>query len=95
MSLNETGSDLALISAVLSSLRNRTLPRSWVIFGEVGLGGEIRPVPGGHERIREAQKHGFDRAIVPKANVKGAQFEGIEVIACAHIQEALDILTND
>lgn len=90
--LNETGSDLALISAVLSSLRNKTLPRNWVIFGEVGLGGEIRPVPGGHERIREAQKHGFERAIVPKANVKGAQFEGIEVIACAHLQEALDVI---
>lgn len=90
--LNETGSDLALMLAVLSSLRNRTIPRNWVIFGEVGLGGEIRPVPGGHERIREAQKHGFTLAIVPRANVKGAQFEGIEVIACAHIQEALEKL---
>lgn len=88
--LSETGSDLALMLAVLSSLRNRTMPRNWVVFGEVGLGGEIRPVPGGHERIREAQKHGFTHAIVPKANVKGAQFDGIEVIACAHIQEALD-----
>lgn len=87
--LNETGSDLALMLAVLSSLKNQPLPRDLVIFGEVGLGGEIRPVPGGHERIKEAQKHGFKKAIVPKANVKNATFKDIEVIACSHIQEAL------
>lgn len=92
--VSETGSDLALMLAVLSSLRNRPVPQDWVIFGEVGLGGEIRPVPGGHERIREAQKHGFKTAIVPQANVKNAKFTDIEVIPCNHIQEALDRLST-
>lgn len=90
--LSETGCDLALMMAVLSSLRNQPLPKDWVIFGEVGLGGEIRPVPGGHERIKEAQKHGFKRAIVPSANVKGAKFKGIEAVACDHIQDAIRLL---
>ncbi len=88
--LSETGSDLALMLAVMSSLRNQSLPQDMVIFGEVGLGGEIRPVPGGHERIKEAQKHGFTKAIVPAANVKKAKFDGIQVIPVSHIKQALE-----
>ncbi len=90
--LSETGSDLALMLAVMSSLRNQPIPQDMVIFGEVGLGGEIRPVPGGHERIKEAQKHGFTKAIVPAANVKKAKFDGIEVIPVSHIGQALQAL---
>jgi DNA repair protein RadA/Sms len=65
----ETGADLALILAMVSSFRDRALTEDLVVFGEVGLSGEIRPVPGGQDRLKEAAKHGFKRAIVPKANV--------------------------
>ncbi len=66
--VTETGSDLALLAAVVSSLRNRIFDTNTIIFGEVGLAGEIRPVQSGQERIKEAIKHGFKRAIVPFAN---------------------------
>lgn len=66
--VTETGSDLALLAAVISSLRNQVVDREAIIFGEVGLAGEIRPVQSGQERLREAQKHGFKRAIVPFGN---------------------------
>lgn len=67
--VSETSADLALMLAMVSSLRDRPLPKDLVVFGEVGLAGEIRPVPSGQERITEAAKHGFRRAIVPQANV--------------------------
>ena len=79
--ITETGSDLAVIMAVLSSLKNRALSSEEVVFGEIGLSGEIRPVPGGQERLREAHKHGFKRAIVPQANAPKSAFDGMEVIA--------------
>jgi DNA repair protein RadA/Sms len=66
--VTETGSDLALLAAVVSSLRNRVFDSETIIFGEVGLAGEIRPVQSGQERLKEAAKHGFKRAIVPFAN---------------------------
>jgi DNA repair protein RadA/Sms len=62
--VTETSADLALLLAMVSSLRDRPLPQDLVVFGEVGLAGEIRPVPSGQERISEAAKHGFRRAIV-------------------------------
>jgi len=61
----ETSADLALIFSLVSSFRDRTLPKEMVVFGEIGLSGEIRPVPSGVERLREAAKHGFKKAIVP------------------------------
>ncbi len=67
--VNETSADLATLLALVSSFRNKALPNELVVFGEVGLSGEIRPVPSGQERLREAAKHGFKRAIVPVANV--------------------------
>jgi len=85
----ETGIDLAATLAVLSSLRNRPLPNDLVVFGEIGLAGEVRPVQSGHERLREAAKHGFKRAIVPAANVKNATFKDIEVIAVERLDQAL------
>lgn len=86
----ETGADLSLLLAVLSSLRNKPLPNDLIVFGEVGLAGEIRPVQSGQERLREAAKHGFKRAIVPYANApKKSAIPGIEIIAIQHLQEAL------
>ena len=65
----ETSADLAILAAVRSTLNTRPVDRALVVYGEVGLAGEIRPVPGGEERVREAAKHGFARALVPAANV--------------------------
>lgn len=89
----ETGADLALLFAIVSSFRDRPLPEDLVVFGEVGLSGEIRPVPSGQERLQEARKHGFARAIVPKANAPRAGSEGkIKVIAVNTLAEALEAI---
>jgi DNA repair protein RadA/Sms len=88
----ETSADLALLMAIVSSFRDRQLPRDMVIFGEVGLAGEIRPVPSGQERLSEAAKHGFTRAIVPKANAPRSPIKGMEVIAVTKLAEALAAL---
>lgn len=90
--VTETSADLALLIAALSSYRNQPLAHDLIVFGEVGLSGEIRPVPSGQERIREAAKHGFKRAIVPKANVPKVAPEGMQVIGVERLQEALDQL---
>ena len=88
----ETASDLALLAAVISSLRNKPLPHDLLVFGEVGLSGEIRPVPSGQERLKEAAKHGFKRAIVPKANAPKEAPAGLQVIAVTRLEQALDAL---
>ena len=90
--INETGADLALMAAVMSSFRARALPRDLVAFGEIGLTGEVRPAPNGQERLREARKHGFTRAICPRANRPRQPIDGIQVHAVATLAEALDIL---
>lgn len=87
--VSETASDLALLAAVVSSLRNRVFDRETIIFGEVGLAGEIRPVQSGQERLREAAKHGFKRAIVPYANAPKQSAFPMEVEAVKHLQEVL------
>lgn len=88
----ETGVDLALLMAVVSSFRDRCLPRELVVFGEVGLSGEIRPVASGQERIQEAAKHGFKRAIVPMGNMPKKPVQGMEVIGVRKLSEALDAI---
>jgi len=88
----ETGADLAVLVACLSSFRDQPLPHGLAVFGEVGLAGEIRPVPNGEERLREAAKHGFRRAIVPKANAPKHAPEGLEVQAVGRLSEVLDRL---
>lgn len=88
----ETSADLALLSAIVSSFRDRPLPRDMVIFGEVGLSGEIRPVPSGQERLAEAAKHGFTRAIIPKGNAPKAAIKGMQVIAVSKLSDALAAL---
>lgn len=90
--ISETSADLAVICAIVSSLRNRTLPQDMVVFGEVGLSGEIRPVNSGVERIVEAAKHGFKTAIVPKGNVPKKPIEGIRVHGVQTIEQALNLL---
>ena len=86
----ETSADLALLLAVVSSLRNRPLPRDWVVFGEVGLSGEIRPVASGQERLSEAAKHGFKLAIVPKGNAPKKSISGLKVVPVSRLSEALE-----
>ncbi|WP_347330473.1 DNA repair protein RadA [Marinimicrobium locisalis] len=88
----ETSADLALLLAIVSSFRDRALPQDLMVFGEVGLSGEIRPVPSGQERLREAAKHGFKKAIVPKGNAPREKKEGLEVIAVRTLSEALDAI---
>lgn len=86
----ETASDLALLLAVVSSLKNRLVNSKTVVFGEIGLGGEIRPVQQGQERLKEAAKHGFTRAIVPVGNLpKQAKTIGLELLGVESIQEVL------
>lgn len=88
--ITETAADLAVLLAVLSSFRGRAIPRDMAAFGEVGLAGEIRPVPNGEERIREVAKHGFTKVIVPKANAPRKPVKGLEVMAVSNLSEALD-----
>ncbi len=88
----ETSADLSVLLAIASSFRDRTIPRDWVVFGEVGLSGEIRPVSSGQERVMEASKHGFTKAIVPHANVPRKIPEGMVVQGVSKLQEALELL---
>src|SRR6476659_7534346 len=89
--VQETAADLPVLLAVLSSFRDRPLPDKTVAFGEVGLSGEIRPVPNGEERLKEAATHGFRRAIVPKANApKKARMGEMEIVAVERLRDALD-----
>jgi DNA repair protein RadA/Sms len=90
--VTETSADLALLLAIVSSFQDKALPQDLVVFGEVGLAGEIRPVPGGQERLREAAKHGFKRAIVPKGNIPKAKLEGLEIIPVTKVSQALEAI---
>ena len=90
--VTETSADLALLLAIVSSFQDKFLPKDLVVFGEVGLAGEIRPVSGGQERLQEAAKHGFTRAIVPKANAPKKKISGIEVIGVSKIAQALEAI---
>jgi len=87
--ISETAADLPAILATVSSMRDRPLAAGLVCFGELGLAGEIRPVPYGEERLREAAKHGFARAVVPDANKPRRPIEGIEVIGVERLADAL------
>ncbi len=91
----EPSTDLALLLAMVSSFRGRLLASKQVIFGEVGLSGEIRPVPQGQERLQEAAKHGFTSAIVPSANQPKKPIAGLEVIGVQKLEQALEAITDD
>jgi DNA repair protein RadA/Sms len=88
----EPAADLAILLAVISSLRDRALPKGLAVFGEVGLAGEIRPAPRGQERLREAAKLGFKFAIVPRANLPRQPIAGIEVHGVDRIDKALEVV---
>ncbi len=87
--ITEPAADLAVCLAIVSSLRDKALPQKLVVFGEVGLAGEIRPAPRGQERLKEAAKLGFTLAIIPKANAPRQPIPGMEVIALDRIEEAI------
>ena len=89
MRITETGSDLPLLLAILSSFRDRALPEKTVIFGEVGLSGEVRPVYNGEERLKEAVGLGFKRAIIPKANQPRQAIEGLAINVVGNLDEAI------
>ncbi len=90
--VTETAADLALLLSVISSLRNKPLPADLIVFGEVGLSGEIRPVQNGQERLKEAAKHGFKRAIVPKANTPKKTNQAIAITTVKNLHEAIGFI---
>ena len=90
--ITETAADLPVLLAVLSSFRDQAVDVDLVAFGEVGLSGEIRPVPNGEERINELHKHGFKRVIVPAANAPKKKIKGLEVIPVKRLAEAIEVI---
>lgn len=87
--ITEPGADLAVLLAIVSSLKNKPLPKKTVVFGEVGLAGEVRPVQRGQERLKEAAKLGFTQAIIPKANRPKQVVSGIVVILVERVEDAV------
>jgi len=92
--VTETSSDLAIVVGVVSSLRDKIIPHDAFFFGEIGLSGEIRPVANGHARLNDAAKHGFKKAVIPKANVPKKTIEGLNIHGVSTLSEALDILSE-
>ena len=85
----EPGADLAVLLAIVSSLKNKPLPEKLVVFGEVGLAGEVRPVQRGQERLKEAAKLGFTHALIPKANKPKQAISGLEIVAVDRVEDAV------
>ena len=90
--IGEPAADLSVLLAIVSSLKNKALPEKLVVFGEVGLAGEIRPAPRGQERLKEAAKLGFTRALIPHANAPRQPIAGMQVIAVQRVDEAVQRL---
>ncbi len=90
--VSETAADLAVLLSVLSSYRNKPLPDDLIVFGEVGLSGELRPVPNGQQRLQEAAKHGFRRALVPEANRPKQPAGDLQVHAFSSLAQLIDAL---
>ncbi len=90
--ISEPAADLAVLFAIVSSLTDRALPRGLMVFGEVGLAGEIRPAPRGQERLREAAKLGFKQAVIPIANAPKTPIQGLEIIAVQRVDQAIDFI---
>jgi len=90
----EPAADLAVMMAVVSSLRGRALPEKWVVFGEIGLAGEVRPVQRGQERLKEAAKLGFTHALIPRGNKPKQKIEGLDITAIDRIEAAVTTLRN-
>jgi DNA repair protein RadA/Sms len=92
--VSETSSDLAIIVGIVSSFRNKIIPHDTFFFGEIGLSGEIRPVANGQARLNDAAKHGFKKAVIPKANAPKKRIEGLQIYPVATLSEALDVLSG-
>jgi len=92
--INEPAADLSVLSAIVSSLKNKALPHKLAVFGEVGLSGEIRPVQRGQERLKEAAKLGFEQVLAPRANLPKQAIAGLKVRGVSTVQEALDFLRD-
>ncbi len=90
--ITEPAADLPVLLAIMSSLRNRALPAGLVVFGEVGLAGEIRPAPRGQERLREAAKLGFSTALIPRANAPKQKIEGLNILPVSRLDDAINHL---
>ena len=87
--IGEPAADLSVLLAIISSLKNKALPDKLIVFGEVGLAGEIRPAPRGQERLKEAAKLGFTHALIPHANAPRHPIPGMQVITVRRIDEAV------
>ena len=92
--IGEPAADLATCLAVVSSLSERAIPGKVVVFGEVGLAGEVRPAPQGQERLKEAAKLGFEKAIVPRANQPKAKIAGLEIVPVERVESAVQLLRD-
>jgi DNA repair protein RadA/Sms len=92
LKLQETAGDLAIALAIVSSYRDKPIPRDWLVFGELGLNGEVRPVQNGEERLREAAKHGFKHAIVPFKNHSHEVHPGLEAMKVKRLADAINLL---
>ncbi|MGR9053675.1 MAG: magnesium chelatase domain-containing protein, partial [Gammaproteobacteria bacterium] len=92
--VTETSSDLAIVVGIVSSLKDRIIPHDMLCFGEIGLNGEIRPVANGYARLNDAAKHGFKRAVIPKANAPKKAIPGLTVHPVATLADALDVLAE-
>ena len=90
----EPAVDLAVILSIVSSLKNKPLQDKLIVFGEVGLAGEVRPVQGGQMRLKEAAKLGFTKAIIPKANAPKGKIEGMQIVPVERVEQALNQLRN-
>ena len=93
--VSETASDLVVMLAIVSSLRDKVIPSKWIAFGEVGLTGEVRPVYNSMERLSEAQKQGFEVAIIPKGNAPKKPIKGMKVVTVGYLYQAIQYLLEN
>ena len=93
--VSETASDLVVMLSIVSSLRDKVIPNNWIAFGEVGLTGEVRPVYNAQERLSEAQKQGFEVAIIPKANHPKKSIKGLKIVSVGYLYQAIQYLLEN
>ena len=93
--VSETASDLVVMLAIVSSLRDKDIPSNWIAFGEVGLTGEVRPVYNAQERLSEAQKQGFELAIIPKGNAPKKSIKGMKIVSVGYLFQAIQYLLEN
>ncbi len=93
--VGETASDLVVMLAIVSSLRDKVIPSNWIAFGEVGLTGEVRPVYNAQERLSEAQKQGFELAIIPKGNKPKKSIKGMKIVSVGYLFQAIQYLLEN